>query len=74
MKKVTMILGVAFLAAVLLSSCKKEYTCECTYNNGSTSMTTSTVIKDTKKNAEDACSALEIGIVGTTYVWSCEIK
>lgn len=69
-----MILGVAFLAAVLLSSCKKEYTCECTYTAGGTSMTTSATIKDTKKKAEDACKALEIAVPGTTVSWNCELK
>lgn len=55
MKKVIGIAAFAVLGMVALSSCKKDYTCECTVG-GSTS---STVYEDIKKSdAEDACTSL----------------
>lgn len=54
MKKV-MILAAA-LFAVSFTSCKKEYTCECTYTN--TTLNSTSTIKSTKKDAEDKCNTL----------------
>lgn len=68
MKKVIATGALAVLGVVALSSCKKEYTCECSYDFAGTTMTTSTVIKDTKKNAEDACEGLEVS------GYTCAIK
>jgi len=54
MKKTSMIFGFAFLAAIALSSCKKDYTCECkSTDNSFTAELTYT--KVTKKTATDAC-------------------
>ena len=43
-----------------ISSCKKDYTCECTYDNAGTSLTTSTPYEKVKKSdAEESCTALQ---------------
>jgi len=60
---------------MLFASCKKEWTCTCTYSyellGVSTSGSYSGTIKDTKKNAEDACNSS----VSTSYSnVKCEIK
>ena len=51
-----------------LSSCKKDYTCECTVTSGSTSVSSTSTLKATKKDAKAAC---EKG--SNTYV-VCKIK
>ncbi len=56
MKKLTMFAAVAVLA-LSFASCKKDYTCECSVTVGGVTATGSTVIKDTKKKAKDACTA-----------------
>jgi len=66
MKKVLLIAAVAGLAMV---SCKKDYTCECTYSGSGISGTTSATIKDTKKKAKDAC---EKGTIAGSV--ECKIK
>lgn len=67
MKKLALVaFGVSLFA---MTSCKKEYTCECTVTNGSTSVTTSTTsAKMKKKDAEDWCNQ------GDSSYSSCEIK
>ena len=75
MKKfITLFLVAGFVFA--FSSCKKDYTCECTYTDSTTTQTASYTINDTKKNAEDACSAYATSVtVGTeTFTWDCGIK
>ena len=69
MKKVIGVAAFAVLGMVALSSCKKDYTCECTIG-GSTS---STVYEDVKKSdAESSCTALSntAAIIGG----SCSLK
>ncbi|MFH0866802.1 MAG: hypothetical protein V1904_11445 [Bacteroidota bacterium] len=59
MKKVLAITIVsAFVLTLSLTSCKKDYTCECTF----TTNTPITIPLDgySKKNAEDACDDAEI--------------
>ncbi|HTN18604.1 MAG TPA: hypothetical protein VL092_13020 [Chitinophagaceae bacterium] len=71
MKK--LVLAVAALGLISLTSCKKDYTCECTVSGlGSTS----TTIKDTKKKAKDACEKMSssVSMGGTTITSSCAIK
>lgn len=67
---------VLMLAAIGLVSCKKEYTCECNYSDGTTTATSSTTIKDTKKNATETCDQGDASttIGGSTATWECEIK
>lgn len=68
MKKSTLILGAA-IVALSFTSCKKEYTCECTVNG---TVFGSTTITETKSNAETACNAGDSEIMG--IVTDCEIK
>jgi hypothetical protein len=60
MKKITFILGGLFLVTLALSSCKKDYTCECTDATDG-SKTTISLPNTTKKLADDACKVYEIG-------------
>jgi hypothetical protein len=55
MKK--LVLFVAVVATLGLTSCKKDWTCECSYTDGDgNTQTTSTAISDkTKKDAEAQC-------------------
>ena len=62
MKKLFFVSAVLF--AFCFASCKKEYTCTCTYTSGGVTYTTTATIKDTKKNAKTTCDAL--GVSGYT--------
>lgn len=55
MKKITLLAAV--IAAFTFTSCKKDYTCECSVTSNGLTVTGSTTIKDTKKKAKDACTA-----------------
>ncbi len=58
MKKIIGVAAFAVLGMVALSSCKKDYTCTCTYLG----TTSSYVIKDSKKStAETACAVYSTG-------------
>ena len=57
MKKLVL---VAAVAVVALSSCKKDYVCQCT--SGSITAKGSTVYHDTKKNADKNCTSTVSGI------------
>lgn len=59
-------------ALIALASCKKDYTCKCTGSNGSATVSTSTTITDTKKDAEAACNEGDATSGGYTY--ECEIQ
>ena len=61
---ITVILG----GVGTMSSCKKDWTCECTATDGTNTSTTSTVIPDAKKkDAEASCNyTLTIGNASTT--------
>ena len=64
-------------ALVALTSCKKDYTCECSlYIDGDFYASESTTIKDTKSKAKSACNegddSEDIG--GYIYATDCEIK
>lgn len=51
---------VAALATFGLASCKKDYTCDCTYTSGSNTFTTTSKITNAKKkDAEKTCDGLE---------------
>lgn len=57
MKKIVTIVAVALFGALVLPSCKKDYTCTCTVGG----VTTSTEIKNAKKSdAKAACEYLNI--------------
>ena len=57
MRKIALLLGVAFLMAIGMSSCKKTYTCECTIAGTNPPVTTTYTTKDTKANATTWCNA-----------------
>ncbi len=70
MKKSLLIASIACLAMV---SCKKDYTCECTFTSSgsSTPTVTDVTIHDTKSKAKTACDqSATSGGAG----WSCVIK
>lgn len=60
------VLGVAALSFLALVSCKKDYNCECTTTDGSSTVESSTTINDTKKNAEEACEGMSASAGGVT--------
>lgn len=71
MKKVFIGSSVALLALVVLSSCKKDYTCVCTFTGGTT---LNIDIKDAKKkDAESSCAAAETTYKGADPGASCSI-
>ena len=64
-------------ALVALTSCKKDYTCECKfYEDGDLYGTESRTIKDTKSKAKTDCNKGDISedIGGYIYTVDCEIK
>jgi hypothetical protein len=70
------LLLVAAVAAFTMTSCKKDYTCECTVTTGGISVVGTTTVKDTKKKAKETCekgttSSSVLGISSTT---TCKIK
>jgi len=68
MKKSIFILGV--LASVVFVSCKKDYTCTCTYTSAGTTLTSTSTINAKKKDAKEACETLATA-GGASY--SCTI-
>lgn len=77
MKKLTL-LAVAFVA-VSFASCKKDYTCTCTYT-GSTTPQITKIIGVSKKAATANCvsgtrtSTNAAGVTGTAQVATCELS
>ncbi|GAB4251369.1 MAG: hypothetical protein Kow0079_05280 [Vicingaceae bacterium] len=72
MKKL-LVLAIVLGGAMSFTACKKDYTCECTYDDGNgTTATASYTYKDTKKKAQEACDANEVSVNGTG--WTCDIK
>ena len=66
MKKLLFVFAIAGVAA--LSSCKKEYTCTCTADGVSSSVTFD---KMKKSDAEDKCDEGDMEVAGTKV--ECEI-
>jgi hypothetical protein len=79
MKKILLMAGVICLG---LSSCKKDYICECTATVSgtgipTTSSSTSTTIKDKKADAKTTCengSKASVTVSGITSETKCVIK
>ena len=65
-------IAIAALGVLTLASCKKEYTCECTTTGLGLTVSAETVIKDTKKKAEDTCTAGSTTNGGAST--TCKIK
>lgn len=72
MKKFLLSIAAVALVATTMTSCKKNWTCECTATAGGFSTTASSTIKETKKKAKEACEAgnATSGIASV----SCKIK
>ena len=81
MKKYLALLG-AISTALISTSCKKDYVCECTSssssNASSASISTTTVKDATKKQAKAYCVSTEdtwsYNGVTTVYSSNCELK
>lgn len=71
MKKGMLFVGA--LVAITFASCKKEYTCECTYKdvNGNNATVSATSGKIKKKDAEAWCNTTA-STGGSTY--TCKLK
>jgi hypothetical protein len=74
MKKLTSVAAIA-LFAIAFTSCKKDYTCECSFKDGNgTVISTQTIDlgKQKKSVAESACSAKSTTANGATA--ACSLK
>lgn len=72
-KGLGLLLGVAFIMALGFTSCKKDYTCECTFT-APTPMITLPYEKTTKADAEEACDAAEVTYKVADAGASCSLK
>lgn len=69
------VLALAALVTLGLASCKKDYTCECEYDNiGTTETESFTYNEKTKSDAVDMCSEKEEELNGTFTDVDCNIK
>jgi hypothetical protein len=73
MKKALLI---AAVAGFVMTSCKKDYTCECTSTVGTITSTASTTINGKKDDVKTACEAgnSSASVGGVTSSVKCEIK
>jgi hypothetical protein len=69
MKKLTL---AAAIAAVLLSACKKNFTCECKSSNGA--VLEKSTITTTQKKASGTCSNLASGYQQVNPGATCALK
>lgn len=67
MKKIILLSGLTMLT---LSSCKKDWTCACTFSNGGSSSTT--IVDKTKSDAKAECNSGDGSVLGVTI--DCELK
>jgi len=67
--------GISLIIAIEVTSCKKDYTCECIVKDSSgavvSTLSTSATLHTTKKKAEDACT---VSVVTSGYTETCEVK
>lgn len=75
MKKIVYVAAVALAGTILLPSCKKDYTCSCTYDDGTGGATTidATISNSTKAKAKAACDLMDNNYLGFTNV-QCDLK
>ena len=75
MKKLFPIAMVA-VVALMFTSCKKDYTCQCTATSGGTVLSTSNyTFHTTKSKAKDACSQqISASSFGSTVTMACNLK
>jgi hypothetical protein len=76
MKKLSLLSIAALFVATSFTSCKKDYTCTCTSSGSGITASASTVINDTKANAEETCNKGDATTSsgGFTVTTACEIK
>ncbi len=72
MKKVSFLLGVLFVASLALTSCKKDWNCECTFADYPEFNTTTVIPDSKKKDAQEACDALDTA--AKLVDGKCELK
>jgi len=72
MRKKLLFSAAVLIAASTFTSCKKDYTCECTTTAAGYSATASVTINTTKAKAKDACNATATSMAG--YTTTCAIK
>jgi hypothetical protein len=72
MKKLLLVGAFATFGVLALSSCKKDYTCECKTTVGSLTSTSTSTINGKKKDAKEACDKKDSSITGASV--ACEIK
>ena len=65
MKKILTLIAVVFAAAIVLPSCKKDWTCVCTDSNGD--QTTYNINDSRRPEAELACEAF-------SFAQECELQ
>ena len=63
---------VAVVASFGMVSCKKDYTCECTTTSGNSSITGTSTVNATKKDAKTACE--NGSTTNGSYTTTCKIK
>jgi hypothetical protein len=74
MKKFSMVAAATLLVGTLFTSCKKDYSCECSYYDGNGNKTSAAAtIKGTKADAKKACDALNANYAMFSDV-SCKLK
>lgn len=66
------VVAIAVVGLVALSSCKKDYTCECTTGEETAIVTTSKIENKTLKDAKTACENGSGTFAGITR--TCKIK
>lgn len=75
MRKILLVAAVAFTGAIFLPSCKKDYTCVCTYTdtNGDSQSVEATMNNVKKKDAKSVCSDMSSNYSFFTSV-ECKLK
>jgi hypothetical protein len=72
MKKIYLsILGLSILAAFSFTSCKKDYTCECTVSGQKLTLS---LEKYKKNDAKDACDAAQVTYRNGDPAATCDLK
>ncbi len=77
MKKISSFIALTLFAiTIAFTSCKKDYTCECTTTVGSSSTTQTTTITDIRSDAKAECNDKDQSttVGGITTTVDCDIK
>ena len=75
MKKIIGVAAFSALGMIALSSCKKDYTCECVYSGSTVVIETIQLKKMTEKDAKSKCDSYdEVVVIGSgSVVKDCSI-